>query len=143
VAGVDPHVLLLDCEQSDGVAKQSSTVLDAVGLDSAHVLGVSETGEKRRDVALFAKVGLFVRAGSAVELAIRGAQGRVTMGWGWDTPTGGWKQVKVPACPAIGNQSWIVWAGGFWLPKPRCVHVTVTAGTQQVVVPMSVGRKCS
>jgi hypothetical protein len=141
-ASANPDVLLLDCAQSDAAVPESAIVLNAVGLDSGHVLGASKTGEKRRDVALFSKVGLFVRAGVAVDLSIRGAQGRATMGWGWDTPTGGWKQVHAPACPAIGDNPWVVWAGGFWLPKPRCVHVRLTVGTRQAEVPMSVGRKC-
>jgi hypothetical protein len=141
-SSVDANVLLLDCAHSYGAVPETTTVFDAVGLDSGRVLGVSKTGEKRHDVALFAKVGLFVRAGVAVDLAIHGAQGLATMGWGWDTPTGGWKQVHVPACPAIGEKPWVVWAGGFWLPEPRCVHVTVTVGTHRAVVPMSVGRRC-
>lgn len=131
----------MDCADSfaanpdDGIL-----VLDGVALESGRVLQVSKSGEKLPAAALFAKTGLVVRAGVRVDLTIAGKPGGATMGW--RRPGGRSTRVSVPTCPALGGAEWLAWPGGFWLDRPRCVHVAVAIGTRRADVTMSVGREC-
>lgn len=136
----DASPLLVDCADSFGANPGGGVIaLDGVELESGRVLQVSKSGEKVPAAALFAKTGLVVRAGVAVDLTIVGNAG-TTMGWG--SPAGRSTRVQVPACPALGTTDWLAWPGGFWLATPRCVHVAVAIGSRRADARMSVGREC-
>jgi hypothetical protein len=133
--------LLVDCADSFAASPGGGViVLDGVELESGRDVQVSKSGEKVPAASLFAKTGLVVRAGVAVDLTIVGKAG-TTMGWG--SPAGRSTRVQVPACPALGTTDWLAWPGGLWLATPRCVHVAVAIGTRRADVRMSVGRACS
>ena len=107
-------------------------VLDAVALPTG-VLESHDSGEPGR---LFAKTGLLVRAGTAVELTV--TTPGVTIGWGSPGPEG--TTIRVPACPSTNG--WLAFAGGYTVTEPACVALTVRAGGREQRAEVSVGARC-
>ncbi|WP_250002765.1 hypothetical protein [Actinoplanes sp. M2I2] len=128
----------IDCAHDLGARPPSEgypLVLDAVALPTA-VLQANESGEPGR---LFAKTGLLVRAGTAVELSVAPeAAGDVIIGWGSPGPKG--TTVRVPACPDA--KGWVVFAGGYTVSEPVCVPLIVRVGDREQRAEVSVGVSC-
>ncbi|GAB2567034.1 hypothetical protein Aab01nite_45470 [Paractinoplanes abujensis] len=111
----------------------SRLILDAVVLPTAR-LQVSDSGDGR----LFAKAGLLVRAGTAVELTVDPAAADTTIGWGSPGPEG--TTIRVPACPdAVG---WLAFAGGYHVPRPMCVPLIVRVNGREQRAEVRVGADC-
>ena len=117
-------------------------VLDNVALPVGRTLQVNPAGSES-ELPLFAKHGLVVRAGAAVELQVPpGWETRVQawLGKPGGTRTGG----NVPACPARGQAPWLVFAGGYWVDAPVCVPLIVrTQGRETQVTHWQLGRRVS
>ena len=107
-------------------------MLGAVALPTGK-LEPNESGEPGR---LFAKTGLLVKAGTAVELTVARAPGSkeaaevtagVTIGWGSPGPEG--TTIRVPACPSANG--WLAFAGGYTVTEPTCVPLIVRSGGRE------------
>ncbi|MBL7258294.1 hypothetical protein [Paractinoplanes lichenicola] len=109
-------------------------ILDAVALPTAQ-LQASDSGEPGR---LFAKTGLLVRAGTAVELTVDPSARGVTIGWGSPGPEG--TTIRVPACPNVNG--WLAFAGGYHVPQPMCVPLIVRANGSEQRAEVRVGADC-
>ncbi|GAA4444962.1 hypothetical protein [Phytohabitans houttuyneae] len=110
-------------------------MLDAVALPA----GVLEPQPSGAAGWLFAKQGLLVRAGTAVEVGVAPeAAGDVRIGWGSPGPEGA--LIRVPACPS-GNE-WLAFAGGYTVRGPVCVPLVVRAHGRQERARVSVGAAC-
>lgn len=116
------------------------TVAGAVAVPTA-VLGYDRSPDGPEPAWWFAKWGLYVRAGAAVE--VRGAPGwagRARIGWGRDAMPA--ETVQVGPCPAA-SATWLVFTGGTWVSDPSCVPLVVDSGGQRVDVPVAVGTPCA
>jgi hypothetical protein len=125
----------VDCAHDIGGRPPDSgfrLVLDAVALPTG-VLQANDSGEPGR---LFAKTGLLVRAGRAVELTV--TTPGVTIGWGSPGPEG--TTIRIPACPNANG--WLAFAGGYTVTEPTCVDLTVRSGNREEQAQVSVGRRC-
>ncbi|ONH26099.1 hypothetical protein BL253_25405 [Pseudofrankia asymbiotica] len=91
--------------------------------------------------AYFAKYGLLVRAGVAVDLALASnLANEAAIGWGRGEPG---LVVHVPACPAHGNGvTWVVFAGGYYVNTPRCLPVEVHTPAGRESVSIGAGAPC-
>ncbi|MCY1138365.1 hypothetical protein OWR29_10190 [Actinoplanes sp. Pm04-4] len=126
---------VVDCAHDIGGRPPDSgyrLVLDAVALPTG-VLQANDSGEPGR---LFAKTGLLVRAGRAVELTV--TTPGVTIGWGSPGPEG--TTIRVPACP--NPNGWLAFAGGYTVTEPTCVALTVRSNGREQKAEVSVGRRC-
>ena len=110
-------------------------VLDAVALP-AGTLDPQQSGEPGW---LFAKQGLVVRAGIAVEITIAPPAGtRARIGWGSPGPEG--TTLQVPACPS--GSGWLAFAGGYTVRDPMCVPLIIRTSGQQQRADVRVGAGC-
>ena len=116
-------------------------VLDNVALPVGRTLQVNPAGSES-ELPLFAKHGLVVRAGAAVELRVPPEwEQRVRLGWGSPAVPG--RRVTVPACPARGQEPWLVFAGGYWVDAPVCFPLIVRSQGRETQVRIGVGQDCS
>jgi hypothetical protein len=135
-AGADLPSSLVDCPLPDDVV-----VLDNVALPVGRTLQVNPAGTES-ELPLFAKHGLVVRAGAAVELRVHPEwANRVQVGWG--SPASPGREVKVAACPARGQAPWLVFAGGYWVDAPVCFPLIVRTQGHDAQVRIGVGEDCS
>ena len=126
------HVIGGEEAPSDG----AQVVLDAVSLPS-RVLEPHDAGEPGW---LFAKQGLVIRAGTAVELTIDpSVADRATIGWGSPGPQG--TTIRVPACQ--GAHRWLAFAGGYTVREPLCIPLIVRANGREQRASISVGTRCA
>ncbi|WP_328472025.1 hypothetical protein OHA21_08785 [Actinoplanes sp. NBC_00393] len=110
-------------------------VLGAVVLPS-RVLEVHDAGEPGWH---FAKHGLVLRAGTAVELVVAPeAADDARIGWGSPGPEG--TTIRVPACPQAAG--WLAFAGGYTVRTPMCVPLLVRANGREERATVSVGKPC-
>lgn len=107
------------------------------------VLQASESGETDPALHLFAKWGLVVRAGVAVDLQVApGWEDRARIGWG--RPGSPAVAVHVPACPVPSGQAvWLHFAGGTWVARPACVPLMIRSQGQETQVRLGVGVPCA
>jgi hypothetical protein len=120
-----------------------SVVSGQVALPTRRALQANTTGEATPSSRLFAKVGLYVAASASFELTVPdGWFGRLTFGWG--SPGTRTQDLTVSGCNSTGSaNSWLVFAGGFWVGEPACVPLLVkTAGAPDVTVHIGVGAAC-
>jgi hypothetical protein len=116
-------------------------VAQNVAVPTASVLEAHETGETDPAARLFAKWGLVVRAGEAVDLEVGpGWEDRARIGWG--NPGSPGVAVHVPACPAPSRGPWLAFAGGTWVAQPACVPLIVRSQGRQAQVRLGVGVSC-
>ncbi|MEU3457779.1 hypothetical protein ABZ671_29940 [Micromonospora sp. NPDC006766] len=114
---------------------------DSVAV-SSQVLQPNESGDGQGPSRLFAKWGLHVRTGAAVELQVApGWEDRVRIGWGPAArPV---TTVQVEACPATGTSAaWSVFTGGTWVAGPACVPLVIRSQRRQVDVRLAIGVMC-
>ncbi|MBU2668434.1 hypothetical protein KOI35_33470 [Actinoplanes bogorensis] len=125
---------VVDCGDDIGGVAPDRTYgksLDAVALPVI-MLEPQDDGAGR----LFAKTGLLVRAGTAVELTT--TTPGVTIGWGSPGPEG--TTIRVPACPSA--HEWLAFAGGFHVTTPTCVPLTIRANGREARATVRVGAPC-
>jgi hypothetical protein len=105
------------------------------------VLQANPASEADPEIRLFAKWGLMVRYGVAVDLQIgSGWAGRAWIGWNNARPV---TVFHVPACPApSGGDQWFGLPGGTWVAEPSCVPLIVRAHDEQTQVNIAVGEAC-
>jgi hypothetical protein len=137
-----PGEASLSCQQSinamPAVPTGYSVVLGVVALPTGRVLQANAAG-KGAPETLFAKQGLVVRAGAVFDL-------EVAPGWaapariGWGSPATPGPRLHVDAC--AGQDTWLAYAGGYWVDKPACLPLIVRADGQQETVNISVGVQC-
>lgn len=106
------------------------SVLDAVALpgpETPHKIGRIDTESGLG----FAKTGLAVRAGIASTITVTDTDHRI--GWG---STDIAQRIEIPAC--IGTAEWFIYAGGFYVPEPACMTLTVETedGTDEISFPI-------
>ncbi|MGH7776964.1 MAG: hypothetical protein ACREPI_07290 [Candidatus Dormibacterales bacterium] len=148
------HVAVLPCQDvigSDAAPPTGFTVImGRVALPTGVPLQAVASGESYPAARLFAKVGLIVRRGASFDLLVAaGWQGRVTFGWG--SPARRTDHLRVPGCRPTGpidqpgyrpGDAWLVYAGGYWVPGPACVSVSVKAATSARSARIGVGAPC-
>lgn len=135
-----PTVAVVPCE--DAIAwlpapAEGSTVALGVLAVPTRVLQAEPTGEGW----LYAKQGLEVRAGVAVEITVApSAAGRAAIRWG-DADAGPPRgHVRVEGCAAA--EDWIAWPGGYHVRSPMCIPLIVRSGAQEARVSVAVGAPC-
>jgi hypothetical protein len=108
------------------------------------VLQTAPSGETDPAARLFAKWGLFARAGAVVDLRVAaGWEGHARIGWGQEPLSPG-IGVRVPACPRpSGPAQWLGFAGGYWVDQPTCLPLIVSANGEQTRVFISIGLPCT
>lgn len=118
-------------------------VVQNVAVPTAPVLQANASGETDPAVRLFAKWGLVVRTGAAIDLQVApGWEDRALIGWGRQrVPT---VSVHVPACPGPSAQAqWLGFAGGTWVAQPACVPLIVRSHGQEARVHLGIGVACA
>jgi hypothetical protein len=131
-------------EVIDSVAAPPSgyeAVADAVALATGP-LQAEASGEADPGAARFAKSGLLVRAGAAVDLVAVGAPGQhATIGWG--SPARRSTHVRVAGCPRPADGAeWLAFAGGYWVDQPQCLSVVTDVGGEQRATFIGIGATC-
>jgi hypothetical protein len=116
-------------------------VVPNVAVPTLSVLQVGDSGEADPAARLFAKWGLVVRAGAAVDLQVGpGWENRARIGWG--NPAALATAVHVPACPGPSSGPWLHFAGGTWVAQPACVPLIVRSQGQEAQMRLGVGVPC-
>ncbi|MEU8428783.1 hypothetical protein [Micromonospora sp. NPDC048887] len=114
-------------------------VADAVAVPST-VVRPDDSSDARGPTRLFAKWGLYVRAGTAVEIQVApGWADRARIGWGPGAVPA--TTVQVGACPAA-SATWSVYTGGTWVAGPACVPLVIRSQGRQVEVRLAIGAAC-
>jgi hypothetical protein len=87
------------------------------------------------------KQGLLVRAGTEFSIAVpKKWRGRMAIGWG--EPPKPSAHVAVDRCKSLGLGKWIAYPGGYWVDRPACAPLVVTAGEERRVVHVGLGATC-
>lgn len=144
---VPPGKRTLNCADPIGTAPSPTAphadVLGVVGLDltsQPQAAPVTGTAPHR----LFAKTGLFVRAGRESTLTVPPSWAtRVSITWGNHAP--GWAtELHIPACPAPEPDSgkWLVFPGGYSLDEPACVPLQIRTENRTTTVHVPVATPC-
>ncbi len=129
-----PITMELDCraviDLLDTPPDSYVPVLDAVALpgpETPHNIGRIDIESGLR----FAKTGLLVRAGVASTITVTDSDRRI--GWGSTEIA---RRIEIPAC--VGAAEWLVYAGGFWVPDPACMTLTVETedGSDKISFPI-------
>ena len=120
-------------------------VLGVVALPTsskAAALGTSRSPSADPAVALFAKTGLVIKAGTTFELVVPDeAKDMVSIGWG-NGPIKPSRRITV-SCPAGASSSgWLAYPGGYWVPRPACVPLIVRADGREKRVHIGLGTPC-
>jgi hypothetical protein len=117
-------------------------VLPGVAMPVARVLEAHPTGAAEPTNRLFAKWGLVVRAGTALDLQLLpGWEKRARIRWGSSDAPG--VAVHAPACQApSGTGQWLHFAGGTWVTEPACVPLAVQSQGHAIDVPLGIGVRC-
>lgn len=80
----------------------------------------------------FVKTPLFVRSNSPFQLRLSDdSTGLAQMVWGTTDEDVRGSSIMVDGCPdPVGDDSWLVYPGGFWVLQPVCVRVEVLSGSE-------------
>jgi hypothetical protein len=128
---------VIDCEhQIAAIAEPDprlGLVLGAVALPQ-EIIEAHPSGEPG---LLFAKTGLVVRSGVTVDLSVDDSGGD-RIDWGNAGEPG--NAVRVPAC--VSDKPWLVFAGGYTVPGPHCVLLTVRVDGDESAARVPVGAAC-
>jgi hypothetical protein len=112
--------IALETSASDGTALQTSAT--------------RQPGVER----LFAKNGLFVRAGTKAELIVPSRWvGSLALHW----RNAGGPVSRLDVGPCTGD-AWIVFPGGYYVSRPACVELIVRVSSVDHLVSMGVGAPC-
>ncbi|MYW02659.1 hypothetical protein [Streptomyces sp. SID3343] len=120
-----------------------TVVLGDVAFETSRKLQATDGGGTDAPHPWFAKTGLLVRDGAAVDILVEGKDAdHAAVGWG-NGASGGAQSVRVPGCAGDGAETpWTVFPGGYWVDQPRCVTVTVRVRGEQTRVRVPVGADC-
>ena len=89
---------------------------------------------------LFAKTGLFIKAGTRFELIVPDQPAdRLAIGWANSTPS---RRVIVANCPDGRHTGWLHYPDGYWLSAPACVSLIVRADGKDQLVHIGLGTPC-
>lgn len=114
-------------------------ILDAVALPTADSAPRALQVGRLPDTdppSYFAKTGLLVRSGAAFDLEVEHPH-TATIGWG--SPADFSSQISSQGCQ---GESWIAFAGGFLVPEPMCVQLTLTVNDQEKALFVGAGAAC-
>ena len=117
-------------------------VLGVVALPTSPSYAALQTTAVGHDpsLRLFAKTGLFIKAGTRFELIIPDQPaGRLAIGWANSTPS---RRVIVANCPDGRHTGWLDYDGGYWLSAPACVSLIVRADGKDQLVHIGLGTPC-
>jgi hypothetical protein len=99
---------------------------------------VLQLGPRESDGFRFAKRGVSVRSGGPVTLRVpRELRSVYRLSWGGEYSPHG---IRFTTC---AGRRWTHFAGGYYVRKPACVAVLVTAGGRTSRLRVGVGRRCS
>ena len=128
-----------------------TVVLGVVAMPIA--LQTNASGQRDPAARLFAKSGLEIWAGAALEIVVpEQVADRFSMGWG--SPAQRTRHVVVQGCPegaCPGNYGsegcnrpsrWLVYAGGYWGRQVDCLPLEVVAGGRTQRVLIGFGAQC-
>jgi hypothetical protein len=141
------ETVTLDCNAFIDLAPAPtgpSVVLGTIQLTTkSQVLQANPVVDGVSGPELFAKQGLTVRPGHAVDLIVPSDwTDRLSIGWGApSTPT---RHLHVPACPANRDapEAWLVFSGGYLTARPACVPLLITTDGRRQQVSVAVGTPC-
>jgi hypothetical protein len=121
------------------VSPGDRVVFGRVAFVGARVYQVADVGGDG-SFRLFAKIGLYVRAGTPTfTLAVpQHWRRRAGIAWG----TGIEPAVRIAGCP-LPPLVWNGYAGGFYVPERACVPLIVRVGGRQTVLRFAIGRPCA
>jgi hypothetical protein len=124
----------------DAPGAQVRAVLGGVALATAQTsaLQTSRTGDSGA-TRLFGKSPLLVRVGETSQITVADADHQ-SIAWGKPGTTT--KRLVIPACPAVGSATWLVYPGGYFVDHPRCAAFVVTHRGQQQTIRIGVGLAC-
>jgi hypothetical protein len=110
-------------------------VLGVVALPTQKMLQVNDSGQPGE---LFAKHGLVAKADADVELAIGDGATGARLDWNGVATTGS----AAHLVPCVGQTSWFVYAGGFYVAAPTCLPLMVRSAGREHTVRIGVGVAC-
>ncbi|MFF7248864.1 hypothetical protein ACFZBU_33715 [Embleya sp. NPDC008237] len=146
VADIRPEpAVTVDCLHTIGTypapTSASTVFLGDVALETGRRLRTAEAGTGDQH-PLFAKAGLMVRNGAAVDIEVLPAAGNGTsIGWGNGLPSA--SSVRVPGCTTGSTEdSWAAFPGGYHVDRPGCVTLVVRSRGLQTKVHIPVGADC-
>lgn len=111
----------------------------STGSDGSHGNQVSEDPHAEYGARLFAKFGLLVQAGAALELVVP-EEDRPAMSVGWGHGAARTWELRAPPC--IGTGRWNVFAGGIWVEDRGCYAIVVRAAGREELLRIGVGSPC-
>lgn len=139
----------LVCDQADIAApsRNMTMVLGVVSLPASpkmtRALQTARTGLGVPAARLFAKWGLFVRAGATVRLIVpERFRHRLSIGWGNNSDGHRGNLISVTGCAGPPGARWLVWPGGYYVRDPVCAPLIIEAGGQRRRVQMGIGKPC-
>jgi hypothetical protein len=101
------------------------------------------TGNDEQTARLFAKTPLLVKAGAQAEVIVPSSLvGSVEFEWGNTVNRARTTDLTVGPCPAPTPDTWLVYPGGYYVPRPQCVQVIVRAGGIDTTISVGVGVAC-
>lgn len=139
----------IDCNVIDESAPggQWTVVGGVVGLAVApktDVLVLADSQDAAEDgMRWWTKTPIYVRPGTSWALAVDGAAvDHVRMGWG--SPAMPRAEVLPPLCPdrTPPASGWWVFPGGFWVDRPGCYTLRLTADSGSTLIRVPLGQKC-
>ncbi len=116
-------------------------VLGAVALpgrpDESRALQTGRDGAR-----LFAKSGLWVRAGSRFELIVPAEfRDRIAMTWGNAGEGNHGTEMIDPGCH-VNGAPWVNYVGGYWVAHPLCAMLTVDSDGRRRRIRIGIGTPC-
>jgi hypothetical protein len=135
------HLRCADAIDNRG-APDRTVFLGAVALSRTRALQANPSGEPGPADRWFAKDGLEVASGASVALEVPPRwRGHLHIGWGSPAPRV--DRLLIDNCrPPDPSRPWLVFAGGYFVDRPACVAVAVTAGAKTEIVPIGAGAAC-
>jgi hypothetical protein len=135
----------LPCSDSVGDTAPSRgmrLVLGVVALpgrpDESRALQTGRDGAR-----LFAKSGLWVRAGSHFELIVPTEfRDRIVMTWGNAGEGNHGTEMTDPGCRVNGSR-WVNYVGGYWVAHPLCATLVVASGSRRRRIRIGIGTPCA
>ena len=138
--GDEPAGERLRCQEGVALAPPGRPLLaNDVYLAVDKVLAVEPSGRTDSNALLSAKAGLWVRVGARVQLTVAGPEAG-SIGWGSAARLT--HHVVVADCQGGGSAGWLVWPGGFWVPRPACLHLELSSHGQHRDIGVPVGEPC-
>jgi hypothetical protein len=134
-------IATLTCAESDqmsyaGPGRGELLVGGRIAMPAAST--ALQLGPRESDGFRFAKRGVSINAGGPVTLRVpRGPRSVHRLSWGGEYSPHG---IRFTTC---AGRRWTHFAGGYYVKRPACVAVLVTAGGKTTRLRVGVGRRCS